>query len=498
MEYNNDHIKEVLSKGKKPFYRLKPICGGDKPITNLSYQKVTLPKLQAFEVKQDQYLAELSPTGHKIFNREVYPDKLTVHEFGEDGKPLTYGWEPISRMAFAFQRVLATKVKNHMTGKEVKFYLTELDKDMTEETKTSYNRIKQAWVEYMMHNAFDEVVESKETTGDGALYFYLENGKLGWSTFGFSKGDVLIPHYDELGRMDRFYRYFSLDEEEAMMVIDKKHVYYFKNTKDKSRREWVQYKDPVMHGFSDIPVAYIRGKVAWDDVQSLIEEFEWAFSQFCESNAYFAFPILFLKGTSVQALPKKSSQGKVIQGTDPDSSANFITGGGSPEASKIQFEILTNQIFFGSFTVNITPDILKSSGDMPGSGIRMVMHPEIEKAIEAKKEYDVFLKKVKELFTEGLGIVDKATTKYKEVDFIVEVDIYVPENTKEYVDILNASVSMGTLSKQTGAELHPEAVNDEYQRLVKQKEEEDAGEYIAQPDGTKIHKENVKQKIAAQ
>lgn len=472
--YTNEQIKKILENGKKPFVRLKPEFTLSREVNLNNSIALTLPNLSGELITQDQYLRELSPSSHKIFNTTIYPNKIVAVKVDENGEPTEFGVEAIARTAFAFQRVIATKTKNHLTGRPLKFTLA--NEKTSKKLEELFVQIKQLWLSKNMEIAFAECVESKETTGDCALYFFREEGKLDWETFSYAKGDAMLERKDSLGRTSEFWRYFMSEDEvgnpqEALMIINKTHVFEFRKDSKKRRSEWIQQGEAKEHGFSRVPVAYHRGKVAWDDVQTLIEEFEWSYSQFCESNAYFAFPILFISGNTT-GLPQKGSQGKTLQG-DENAKVNFIDKGTNNEASfKFQFETMLNMIFMGSFTVNITPDSLKASGDMPSSAIRLVMHPEIDKAIEGAKEWDGFIDTMQALFMEGIGLEIQESSKIKELKFRIEVDIYVPENTTELVANLNNSVTMGSLSKQTATERNPLAVNNEYDRLKEQKEEE--------------------------
>lgn len=505
MEYTDNQIKNILSKGKPAFKRLLPLNTNRIPVKN-GNTPIMLPNQLGVIVTQDDYIRELNPSSHKIFDKTIYPDKLTVVSFDDNDQPLEWYLESIARVAFPFQVVIKTKQKNHLTGNPLKFTLT--NNKPSDKMNEDFTLIRQAWIDKNMDIAFAEAVESQLTTGDTALYVFMDKGKFDWEVFSFAKGDVLIPVYNSINRLQTLYRYFSTvtengDDEEAMMIIDNTHVTEFRKRKDGRRKVWIQTSQSA-HGFSRIPVVYKRGKVAWDDVQNQIEEIEWSFSQFCDSNGFFAFPILFLNG-NVSSLPRKGSQGKVLQG-DENTKANFLArNGGDIEAFKYQFETMMNMIFFGSFTVNITPDVIKTSGDTPGAAIRLIMHPEIDKAIELSKEWDEFVDGMKELFTEGIGRELGKVTQLKELRFRIEIDIYIPENTQEIVNILNQSVTMGSLSQKTASEINPNARSDEYDRIQKeQKEKADMeakkkqSNTVTTEDGKQMPIENVKQKIAAQ
>jgi len=459
----NEEIKKILANGKPAFYRTAPIPFYSVPQENGMYS-AELPNTFGTPVSQNQFLRELEPSGHAIFDRTKYPDKIVELRTEVDGiETVTYQREPIARVAIPFQKVIRTKTKNHLTGNQLKFTLTT--QNPSDKQKETFTRIQQRFIDKNINIAFAEMVEAQLGTGDSAIYFYREDKKLGWEVFSFEKGDFLIPVYNSYRKLEKLYRYFSVktetgDDEEAFMEINKSHVIEYRKRKDGRKREWTEISNEA-HGFSRIPVSYYRDNPCHNDVQLTIEETEWAFSQFCESNAYFAFPILFVSG-QVDSLPQKGVQGKILDATDPNAKANFLSRqSGDMEAFKYQLEQMIDFIFMGSFTVNITPDILSSSGDMPGSAIRIVLNSEIDKAIELSKKWDKVVDDIRELFVEGIGIEDKSISEYNDISFRLEIEIYVPENTTELISNLNLSVANKTLSGQTARQKNRYAAPDE-------------------------------------
>ena len=463
------NIEKVLQNGKECFYRLAPNVSVFEEYGPVSTQSAALPNSYCLRFTQDKYLEELAPSSHKIFNKNIYPDKW-VTEKDEQGNVTGKRCEYITRIAVNFQRIIASKQKIHLTGKPIKFTLTNINP--TDEDNKTFVSLKQGWLDHNMGIAFSECVESQLTTGDAAIYLFREDGILDWQTFSFSKGDYLIPIYKDNGKLKILYRLFKTKNDEAkdveaVNVFDEKQVHLY--IKDNNDWQLVYSKE---HGFPEVPCQYIRCKVAWDDVQNLIEEFEWAFSSFCESNAYFANTILFAKG-DITMLPQKSAQGKVIQG-NTDSDVKYLTKpAGEAAAIKLQFDTLTNLIFKGGFYVDITPENIKSSGDMPGVAVRLLMTPEIDHAIELSHQWDDFVDGLWRLFRYGYGLETKMLTSVQSLRTRAEIDIYTPENSTEIVNILNQSVSMKTLSKKTASEKHPFADNDETKRLFSEIESEE-------------------------
>lgn len=459
----NEQIKKIIANGKPAFYRLSP-----RPciytVSEAGNYPAELPDKYGVVVSQNQYLRELNPSSHAIYDKLRYPDKLVERVIDVDGEEVVQrGIEPITRVSVAFQKVIRTKLKNHITGNDLQFTLTT--SNPTDEQKTYFTTLKQRFMDKNMNVAFAEAVDAQLGTGDCALYFFRDNKKLDWEVFSFEKGDYLIPKYDSFRRLEKLYRYFEVKDdfgkdEKAFMEINKTSVIEWRERRVPGKREWVKITD-TLHGFSRIPVVYKRGKVAWDDVQDTIEELEWAFSQFCESNSYFAFPILFIAG-NVDSLPQKGSQGKTLQALDPNTKCNFVSReAGDMESFKYQIQKMLDFIFMGSFTVNITPEVMTGSGDRPASAIRMMLNNQIDRAIELSKEWDSFVDEMKELFVEGIGIEDGKSSQYKNLNFRLEIKIYIPENLTEIVNNLNMSVANKTLSKETAQQKNPYSAPDE-------------------------------------
>ena len=454
-------IKKVLSNGKESFYRVLPNIYEQTMQGSIGNIAAVLPNANVESFSQERYMQEINPSGHEIFNKSRYPDKW-VEEKDEEGNLLRYRCESITRIAIPFQRIIASSQKIHITGNPIKFTLT--NQKPTEENNDTFVNFKQGWLNHNFNIAFAECVESQLTTGDCAIYLFRENGKLDWQTFSYAKGDVLMPVFKDNGKLQILFRYFSTRDEsnkvvEAMNVFDEQYVWTYRKEKNK----WIEVSK-VLHGCPEVPCVYKRGKVAWDDVQKLIEEFEWTFSCFCEGNAYFSNTIMFAKG-DISMMPSKNTQGKLIVGSEGSDVKYLEKNAGSAENHKLQFDILEKKIYMGAFYVDITPENVPSSGDLPGVAIRLLMTPEINKAIELSQEWDEFVDSLVRIYSYFYGLEQQNSTKINELVIRAEIDIYTPENTTEIVNILNTSKTMKTLSTKTATERHPYATNDEYKRL---------------------------------
>jgi len=423
-------------------------------------------------INQEKLISELSPSGHKINNR---PDKRINDK---DGNFLKL--QSVAKIAVPFQKIIATKQKIHLATKDIKFTLTE--KDRTEAKENTFIQFKQAWKEKNMQVALSKCIGSWLETGDTALYFYRNDNKLGWKEFGFKNGDLLFPHYDYYDNLDAFGRmYRSVNAEGKSItkldVFDKKEIItYIKRGAFGSTfmGEWKQDGDPKAHGFSDIPICYKRSNDAcWGDVQPLIDSYEESVSSMSENNRYYANAILFITG-QIKDLPGRDESAKILQG-GVDSKAQFLSYPESNSAMAAELKILAEHIFMGSFTVSISPDTVKSSGDLPGITVKLLFSPAVEKALDSAKELDEFIDRAVMLFKEGYGIESGSSLSFKTLKLRGEIDIYVPQNDAELIRTLNESIGYGSLSKETGAEVNPLGINGEHKRIKEQIASENAG-----------------------
>lgn len=466
-------LKNITKKA--PFKRISPNIFSANKINALTDNNTLidakLPSQRYIIIPQEQFLEELSPTGHIINLKE---DKIVKDVNGEIKEYLE-----VAKRTVALQKIIATKQKIHLATNQLKFTLTE---KRTPEKENLFTNLKQAWIDKNMHVAISEYVESLLETGDTAIYFYREKGKVKWITFSFKKGDVLLPHYDDYGNLILFARMYAGFDEKGkeitkLEVFDKSTVTkYVKKSFIFIKEKWKQISK-IEHGFSEIPICYTRNDdVCWGDVQSSIDGLEEAISNMAENNRYYANLILFLKG-DIEDLPGRNDAGKVLTGTG-DAEAKFLA---TPESSKSQMaeiDFLLKQIFIGSFTVSISPDTVKSSGDLPGITVKLLFSPAIEKALDTSLKLDASIDKMLYLFKEAYGIEIGNPLGYSNLKVRGAIDIYVPQNNHEIVNIINESIFAKSLSKQTGQEKHPLAVNDENKRVNEETEQDETGSLI--------------------
>lgn len=491
-----NNFRKILVK--KPFFELTPkgymthdgYCRNE--VSDNEDPQMPQDTLYRVIKTQKDFLREFYPTSHKIFDKDLYPDIWRKNP--EDGK-----WyvQEIQRTAFAFQQVIHTKHTLHLTGNDIQFELAgDPEMKKQEEYINLLAKFKKGWYMHDMEIRHYEAVSSYMKVAEAAVVGYFDkNKKFGTRTLAFDRGDTLYPQTDPLtGELVVFARkYNDYDEEgnektEWVEVWGDRKFYRFKKqvnegvVKEPIKRiakifgiddySCVEEKD---HGFPFIPVAYVRNDdgPCWSAVQKNIEDYEEAFSYLCENNKAYAFPIMKLKGDGddITVVGDTDGSAKMIQITDTNGDADFINGTDASDAFATQLNKSYDLIYELSFTVK--PPELKS-GDLPGVAIKLLYSPAIEVAENDAKKMHPFLDQLVRICKYGIGMEEDCMATMTGLPIHAWVEIYVHQNKSEIITNLATAVQNGFLSKQTASERCPDfPVNDEYDRIMREKKEED-------------------------
>lgn len=491
-----NNFRKILVK--KPFFELAPkgymthdgYCRNE--VSDNEDPQMPQDTLYRVIKTQKDFLREFYPTSHKIFDKDLYPDIWRKNP--EDGK-----WyvQEIQRTAFAFQQVIHIKHTLHLTGNDIQFELAgDPEMKKQEEYINLLAKFKKGWYMHDMEIRHYEAVSSYMKVAEAAVVGYFDkNKKFGTRTLAFDRGDTLYPQTDPLtGELVVFARkYNDYDEEgnektEWVEVWDDRKFYRFKKqvnegvVKKTIKRiakifgiddySCVEEKD---HGFPFIPVAYVRNDdgPCWSAVQKNIEDYEEAFSYLCENNKAYAFPIMKLKGDGddITVVGDTDGSAKMIQITDTNGDADFINGTDASDAFATQLNKSYDLIYELSFTVK--PPELKS-GDLPGVAIKLLYSPAIEVAENDAKKMHPFLDQLVRICKYGIGMEEDCMATMTGLPIHAWVEIYVHQNKSEIITNLATAVLNGFLSKQTASERCPDfPVNDEYDRIMREKKEED-------------------------
>lgn len=505
MDVLND-FREVLTK--KPFLQitsqrtLQPLQVVNK---NDAVELEGTDRASYTILSQEEMLRQYYPTGHKINNDLLYPDI-----WKQDPETKRWYQQKITRCALGFQQVITTKHLIHLIGNDVQFELSDKDGNKTEdvsvpdkadtdpnalfkteddENTSLLNTFRKGWMHYSMEMRFYEAVRSLLTTSEGAIVGYIgKNGEAGFRSLSFLNGDKLYPHYDTLtGELTLFARrYYDYDEDgtavtEWVEVWDEKKLYRFKRgTPDKSiifrikdlfGMNGYEMVSDRPHGFSFVPVAYVRNDdgPCWSAAEDTIEKFEEALSYFFENNKAYAFPILVVTGEGVELQGDANGAVKAISIDSSDGDAHFLDHNDVSASYNTLLTKFYDLIYEQSFTVK--PPELKS-GDLPGVALKLLYSPAIERAIEDSQMLQPFLDTLVHMVKYMWGLHEDCQSDLLNLAINAWIEPYVHQNDTELVTNLSQAVQNNILSVRTASErLTKYAKNDEYDRVVRQMKE---------------------------
>ena len=491
--------RELLTK--KPFYRI--VNGGreaqayNSP-TFIDMMKYTERRMQAQQMTQADYMEEFYPFAHRVMSDFYFPEFYNYSTEEVNGEEnIKFHREETFRIGSTLQSLITCQQLVHLTGNDIHFEITDRTTD-TQRTEM-YKGFQQGWLRKNMEAVFYELARSVKITADGAVVFYLDNGKMGARTLSFLNGDSLFPHYDTItGKMDTFARKFASYDETGqettiwVEVWDEEYLSRYRQSKvgvkgvlNKAKEylgiEAFELVYRQRHGFSRVPVVYMRDKdngPCWNLVQPLIDDYEVALSYFAKNNAGAALPSYVMKGDDID-----------IQG-DPLGRVRAFTMGKEDDVSLLQpnglsenytkyIEYLLNEIFQGAYIVR-QPEL--KSGDTPTGTMKLYYAPSLDKATLEAKEYKQTIDDLQSLFCEAYGIETKAYTEFMRLneDIFGYVMPYVHENASSLVaDLVNAKNS-GILSVQSATEYNPYAANNEVDRITKEVKQEQQADRLFQ------------------
>lgn len=479
-------ITDILTK--KPFARITPAGYLAGKVTNdIRKAQPQREQTQWQIVSQSDFVREFYPTGHKINSPEFYPNRI---KYDEEKK--RFFEEKVFRASFPFQMIITAQQLVHLCGNDIRFEPTDTKDD--EAKNQLFLQFQQGWLDKKMEVTFYELAKSVKITGDGAVVFYLKNGKLYTKNLSFLDGDTLFPHYDTItGEIDAFARKYTEYDEQGKETItwvevwDNKYMHLYRQEQQGIQAAVSKIKqlfgmegytlvDKKQHNFNKCPVVYMRDKhgPCWTFSQDNIDKYELAISHLCQNNMAYAFPIMILKGEDVKIEGDMYGAVKAIT-MGQDDSASFMSRPESPEAFRLQIETLLKMIFMGSFAV-VPPDV--KSGDLPGVSIKLIYSPSVDKAMLDAKEFDTAIDGMKQLFIYGYGIETGKATQFATLSIFSFIEPYIHQNTAELINNLVQSVNSGILSKQTASTLTTFDKNNEFDRIIKEAKEEQEADLL--------------------
>ena len=512
----NRKLRGLLTK--KPFYRIMP----DTPdrmdgsiLKDLGERIIIRDNLAYMEVTQADFRRELDPASHAINDRNVYINYR--HNPDDD----LYYEEDFPRYAFAYQQEILDDRLARLTGNDIQFDLA--DKSNDESAWEAYADFKAGWADKRMENAWHFSAKSDCSTGDVAFVGYLENGKFGWKVLSYAYGDTLYPHYNRRnGKLNLLARtYTSYDDEgETRNYVDVwDDRYYYRLVNDDPNTNTNPTTDAntnpdknvlvtlagefdmdgyvleyqTLHGFREIPVSYHRrddGPV-WSPSQETIEHKEAAFSRLAQSNHDFGLPILGLYGEGKKikqiATQDMSYASKVFIIPGDGSKAEFLNRQDASNAYKTELDMLEDKIYSQSMVIK-APEL--KSGDTPAAAIKLLYSDAYNKAMLEAQEYDEFVCKMIDIFKWGYGIESGNRLAFMNTRISFYIVPFLPVNDQEVTTNLATAVQNGFVSKQTASEKFYFSTPQEWNRIQKEKHDEQMQELLLEEQRLDIQQDN--------
>lgn len=168
-------------------------------------------------VTQADFMREFDVNSHKINSIKYYPNMFFVGK-DDEGKKRTMQ-KIKTRIAVGFQERIWTKRMSALTGNNISLRISDSESGTKEQKNLSLFR--EGWETKDMETALYQAIGADGKTGDCAVVFYLNDGKLHWRVFSFDKGDVLYPHYDPFtGRLALLGRRYRMMDSRDRVVTE--------------------------------------------------------------------------------------------------------------------------------------------------------------------------------------------------------------------------------------------------------------------------------------
>ena len=478
-----ERIQELLSDPglllmKRPFTRgtasIEVMYDRFRTDVNLNESLTAkLPSIKLKTVTQYQFLRELDPYSHAVLFDENVPS-ITMKL--NDG---SYQDIKFNKMAVPFQRLIKDKHVLRLCGNPMNFTL--MDTDPTDKQNQDFATFKQYWDLRNMNGMRTKMVNAQKSVGDAGLLFYFDyKGQIKARLLSYMDGYVLCPHNDDNG--DRILEsvYYQKDGNYYIDSYDDTYMYRYVQMFDDdsvNSGEW-QLMPPVKHGFSEIPLITKRGKVAWDNVQNVIESYEVQYNIFLVIQKRHGWGILYVKG-------KFKDEGRKIAGAivlndtsiDGNGSADFKQPP-TPDGMLKTLELMEETIQKGSGCTFILPKDISLSGDISGVAVKISQELDNETSLLGVIDWQNVADKMCRLFKEGLAkeLVNKrinptALTDFDNLHINAKFKEWMPQSETDYNSMLIQLKGAGLISEETGIERNTESSPDEKIRRKREKEQ---------------------------
>jgi len=346
---------------------------------------------------------EIKPKEHAIYDELTRKKKaITKKVPGADGKPLMQAdgatpqtrteYVDPARLSLSLQDIIVTRRVAFMNLGKVKLFAEPkgaqeerafaLLQRVRENNKVGF---KESEIASHLHRELQCAklwysVDTEDASHWGEFSQVKKNFRM--QILAPSKGDTLLPVFDNRGDLVYFGRGYEIDKgsaegvsqltvtEEKIKCLDvysKEKLYRFQQGSGIGDGSGWLLVDTVALPYRKIPVIYYsRQEPIWANVQPLIERLETVISNFADTNDYHASPTLVFKGATGAQAQEKGESGKAVLLTGEHADAKYVTWDQSVAAVELEIDTLVNFIYSLTQTPNISFEEMKALGDLSG------------------------------------------------------------------------------------------------------------------------------------
>lgn len=401
-------------------------------------------------VSQVKFYNEYFPTGHKIFDREVYQD---IPIYSDNGK--FKGLYPVNRVSVPIQAMATDVILAHLLGNKSHIV------DSTMKENPALPLYKEFWETRNIDIARYQFIRSALALGDAAILFYRKESKLNWQVLSFFNQDEFKMTYDKFGDPEKFYKYYN---DKVDVYDDKKVTTYVLDD------VWKQEGSSRVHGFKGLPVVYHKRSEGafWSRSQSNIENMEVMLSRLSEDNRKKFKALYHMKTNDPESVITESTGMTDLIITDTDGDFKLIDGADISTQFKFEFE---TQLEFIYNSLGIVFPKHKSSGDMPTGSMKMMFYPTERVVMSLINEFDDVIDRINDIVKQGfVSENSKYTKEITDGNITASIRMFTPQDDASKVDSIVKLKQAKVISGETASDESPYASNNEEIRKEKERE----------------------------
>ena len=442
---------------------------------------------QFFELSQSDFLNELYPSAHKIFSVDYRSNRAKFRYDVNKQENVLDGYEEVERVAIGIQDAVRRHKVTHTFGNDMWF-----GSEGDESNDALVSKFRKHWNITGMTEALKAFGAAIFGTGDSAIYLFTKDGKIKYKVFSYENGDVINMTKDEDGN-DVFVRLFSYRGQLAVELYTSSTIeLWVKNDKvagkddsslqrflkavkgklsSKESEDGYTLINTTHHNLKQCPVVYHReNDVCWGAGQSTIERIERILSDLAENNRYYAYQIMFLRG-GVMSLPPVGRMGKVIASKSEAGDAKILQPADASNTFTIDLTKNLDLLWETLGMVVLKPEELRA-GENSGAFIQNLYWRELQWSMNKIAELHPFFVELIDLFKLFVGIIEKDSIGYQNMEMSWVLEPKVPKNTQEEINNLAIAKGAGISSVRTcSGEISFNNPN-EYERIMAEMEAE--------------------------